>query len=43
MACSVNTNQPMANHKMGEGELKGLRIGALTHDIVEGWNKKHSK
>lgn len=32
MACSGNTNQPMPNHKTGEGELKGLRIGELTHD-----------
>lgn len=33
MACSPNTNQPMANHKMGEGELKRLRIEVLTHDM----------
>lgn len=38
MACPTNTNQPMANHKMGEGKLKGLRVGTLTHDLVEGWN-----
>lgn len=35
MACSGNTNQLMANHKTGEGELKGIRIGALTHDTSE--------